>query len=524
MKILSFRFLSENKYLFIIGFVNFLLIYSSSFIKGYGYFIDEFYYIAQALRPAFGYVDNPPLAPLILTIFQFVFGTSLLAIRILPALAGSASVFYTGILTKEIGGGRFAQCLAACAMATSPMIVAFGGFYSMNAYEPLLAIALMFFAVKMIKENNSKRWIPLGIIMGLGMMNKHTFALFIVAIVFSLFIAGKWKLILNKWFAIGSLFAFIIFLPNVIWQILNNYPSLEFYKNISSYKNVFTPPLKFFWGQLIGMSPSTFPVWLAGIIFLLFSKRTKEFRFLVILFISLFLFMMLSGTSRSDRMSFAYPAVFAGGALFFESFILKYNLRWFKSVLIVFLYTGLAIALPVILPYFNYEEVSAYTKFIGLNTEIERGNKPSIPQILADRIGWKEKFNLVLSAYQSLNDKEKKKTIIAAGNYGQAGAIELYGKKYNFPPIISGHNNYYLWSKEKLDLWSKENLHGGIVLQLGQDKDLNGIKQCFENVEEYPGEFTNPYVTSHEDNLKVFICRKPKMPYSEMLEKAKDYY
>jgi hypothetical protein len=520
MKTFNFHFFKEHKYLFLIASLNFVLIYASSFVKEYGYFIDEFYYIACAARPAFGYVDHPPLAPLILTVFQFFFGTSLLAIRILPAVATSASVFLTGMLAKEIGGGRFAQCLAACAMAVSPVLVAFGGFYSMNAYEPLLAIVLLIFAVKMINENNPQRWIAIGIVMGLGMMNKHTFAVFIVGLVFSFIATGQWRLVFNKWFAVGSLIALLIFLPNILWQAANNYPSLEFYRNISAHKNVYTPPLTFLIDQVIWMSPFTVPVWLAGMIFLLFSKNMKSFRFLAVLFLTLFLLMMLSGSSRPDRMSFAYPALFAGGSLFFENFIFKHNARWLKGTLIVFLYAGLAVVLPIVLPYFLYEQVRSYTKFIGLNTELETGNKPPLPQTLADRIGWEEKFKLVLNAYQSLPDSEKAKTIIAAENYGQAGALELYGKKYDFPFVASGHNNYYLWSKEKLESGTGFK----ILLQLGHERDLEGLKNVFETVEVYPGEFTNEYVTSHENHLKVFICRGPKIPPLEMLERGRFYY
>ena len=516
MKYFNKRIFYEYKYLFIIAIANFLLVYLSSFVKGYGYFIDEFYYIACATRPAFGYVDHPPLAPLILTVFQFIFGNSIPALRLLPALAESSSVFLTGILVKEIGGGKFAQSLAACSIAASAMIVTFGGFYSMNAYEPLLAIIMMIITIKMIKENDPKRWIQLGIVIGLGLMNKHTFVVFIVIVILSLLITGKWRLITNKWFATGAVIAFLIFLPNIIWQIQNNFPSLEFYRNISTRKNIYTPPLDFFLTQVMDMSPFTFPFWFAGAVYLLFSKRVKEFRFLGILFLGLFLVMMFSGSSRPDRLAFAYPAAFAGGAIFFDNYIIKHNLKWLKIALIVFLYTGLAVGLPMILPYFNYEQVEAYTKFIGVNTELETGNKPPLPQLLADRIGWEEKFNLVLNAYNSLSDKDKKETMIAAGNYGQAGALELFGKKYNFPVVVSGHNNYYLWSKDKL--------HGNILLQLGYERDINGLKERFNDVTRFPGEFANPYVTSHEDHLVVFICHGPKIPYSEMLEKSKFYY
>jgi 4-amino-4-deoxy-L-arabinose transferase-like glycosyltransferase len=132
-------FLYRNKCLLIISAISFLIIYISSFVKGYGFFIDEFYYIACANRPAMGYVDHPPLAPLLLTVFQFIFGSSIYAVRFLPALAASASGFMTGIITREIKGGTFAQCLAAAAFSASPIIITFGGFYSMNPFEPLLA-------------------------------------------------------------------------------------------------------------------------------------------------------------------------------------------------------------------------------------------------------------------------------------------------------------------------------------------------------------------------------------------------
>jgi len=516
MKLSPPRFLSGNKPLLIISGLTFLLIYISTFIKGYGYFIDEFYYIACANNPAAGYVDHPPLAPLLLTMFQFVFGNSLYAIRILPALAQSAAVFSTGLLAKEIGGGKFAQMLAACAMAASPTIITFGGFYSMNAFEPLLAVLLVYFAVRMIKENNPGQWIILGIIMGLGIMNKHTFAVFIIAFIFSLLATGKWRLFFNKWFIIGSLIGLIIFLPNILWQVLNNYPSVEFYKNISVDKNVYTPPAAFIIAQVMGMSPTTAPVWLAGIIFLIFSKKIKDFRFLAVLFISLFLFMLLSGVSRSDRLAFAYPVAFAGGALFFENIFLKYNVKWLKTVFVLFVISGLALALPIILPYFSYEVVEAHTQFLGYNTEIEKGKKPRLPQLLADRIGWEEKFKFVLLAYQSLPDTDKKEIIIAAGNYGQAGALELFGKDYNLPPVVCAHNNYYLWSKSRLK--------GNILLQLGHEEDYHGLTESFRQVKAYPGEYKNKFVSPHENNLKVFICREPNIPYAQMLERSKFYY
>jgi len=508
--------LSENKHLYFISLLTFLLIYLSTFNKAYGYFIDEFYYIACANNPAFGYVDHPPLAPLVLTIFQFVFGTSVYAIRFLPALAAASAVFYTGILTKEIGGNKFAQFLAACSLAAMPVTIAFGTFYSMNAFEPLLAVLLLWIVVKMIESGNVKLWIYAGVIMGLGLMNKHTFGVFIIALLFAVILSRKWKLLFNKWFVIGGLIGFLIFLPNIIWQILNDFPSLEFYRNISADKNVYTPPFDFIMGQVMYVSPSIAPVWFAGTFYLLFSNRFKNYRFLSILFAGLFIFMMLSGTSRPDRLAFAYPAAFAGGAIFFENILSKFNLRLLKVPIVIFLFSGLMLSLPILMPYFSYDFSQKYTDWLGINTELEKGKKPPLHQILADRIGWEEKVKLVVNAYSSLSEEEKKQTIIAAGNYGQAGAIELFGKPYNLPPVACSHNNYYLWSKDRVN--------GSILLQLDNERDYNGLKYLFDSVEIFPGKYTNNFVSDHENNLVVFICRGPKIPPIEMLERSKNYH
>lgn len=360
-----------------------------------------------------------------------------------------------------------------------PVTVALGGFYSMNAFELLLAVFLLLIVVRIIKSGNLKLWIYAGIVMGLGIMNKHTFVIFIIAVVISLSVGGKWKLLFNKWFINGGLLSALIFLPNIIWQIINDFPSLEFYRNISLYKNVYTPPFDFIMGQVMQMSPTAVPFWIAGPFYILFSKRYKDFRFLSVLFIGLFLFMMLSGTSRSDRLAFAYPAAFTGGALFFANIINRYNALWLKYIVIIFLFTGLALALPLILPYFNYETVKEHTEFLGINTEIEKGKTPPLPQLLADRIGWEKKAKLVVDAYNSLSEEDKKQTIVAARNYGKAGAIELYGEDNNLPPIASSHNNYYLWSKKRVN--------GNILLQIDSPDDYSALKELFNTVELFPG-------------------------------------
>ncbi|MGE5499804.1 MAG: hypothetical protein ACM3Q2_17160, partial [Syntrophothermus sp.] len=138
---------------------------------------------------------------------------------------------------------------------------------------------------------------------------------------------------------------------------------------------------------------------------------------------------------------------------------------------------------------------------------------------LSDRIGWEDKVELMRKAYESLTDEEKKSCIMAGGNYGVAGALELYGQKYNFPVVGTSHNTYFLWTRDELK--KKEYT---ILLQMDNMRSLEGYKNAFDSVEVVPGEFTDDYVSPHENHLRVFICRGPKMPLLKLLEGTKNYH
>lgn len=505
-----------DKELFIISILYFFFIYLSTFNKSYGLFIDEFYYLACANNPAFGYVDHPPFAPFFLMFIKFIFGSSIYVIRFFPAAAGAATVFLSGKLAEKMGGGKFAKITSAVTVAGIPTLAVFSSFYSMNVFEPLLAIVFILLVVDLVNKNALANWIPIGVVMGLGMMNKHTFGLVIAAVLTSFILTGRWKLLLNKWFAAGAVIAFMIFLPNVIWQMLNHYPSLEFYRNINTGKNIYTPPLQFIIAQLITMSPFVMPVWLAGVIYLLTSKKYRTYNYISVFFLISFIVVLFSGSSRPDRLMYIYPVIIPGGAIFFDNVINKFRLKFFRPFVLLAVLAGIFMSLPLILPYYNYNAVAAYVKKTGFNTELEKGKKPPLPQLLADRIGWEEKVKLVIDSYNSLSPEEKSRVIIACNNYGDAGAVEYYGRGLNLPPVVCAHNNYYLWSKNRLK--------GNILLQLTKVEYIDGFKKRFDSVRVAEGEFRNSFVSPHENNLRVLICTGPKMPLPAMLKKSKFYY
>ena len=200
-------------------------------INHYGFFRDELYYMACGEHLAWGYVDQPPLIALVAWLVRHLFGNSLFAIRVLSALAGALVVFFTGLLAREFGGGRFAQLLAATAILFAPAYLAFDSFFSMNAFEPLFWILCACLAIRIVNGASSKLWLVFGAIAGVGLENKHTMLLFGFALVAGLLISGNVQVFRSKWIWMGGLVALAIFLPNLIWEARHGWPQIEVVRN-----------------------------------------------------------------------------------------------------------------------------------------------------------------------------------------------------------------------------------------------------------------------------------------------------
>ncbi len=171
----------------LLAFALFVLLMISSFVKPYGFFIDEVYFLSCARRPALGYIDQPPLSILLLSVVQGRFGDNIHAVRVLPALSMAATVLITGLITCRLGGGPFSLLLACLAVMVMPVYLLFGSFYSMNAFEPLAWTAVVYFGVKMVQDHDPRNWLPIGILSGIGLEMKHTFVLYGLALVIGLY-------------------------------------------------------------------------------------------------------------------------------------------------------------------------------------------------------------------------------------------------------------------------------------------------------------------------------------------------
>lgn len=488
---------------FVIGLVALASVVLHLFaLRGYGYFRDELYYIACSDHLAFGYVDQPPFSIFLLKGIRLIFGDSLVAIRMLPVLGGAMVIFMTGKLAKELGGRGFGVILAAIA-AFAPIGNLFEfNYYSMNFLDHLFWLSCFFLLVRIIKTENPKIWILFGIIAGLGLQNK-------ISILFLLFGMGVGLLFtsqrrqLKYWqFWAGMGITLLLFLPYVIWNAVHGWPTLEFIHNAREYKMSAVSPVGFFIGQLLHQNPATLIVWLAGLGYFFFHREARPYRLFGWLFLSVYVLFTVQ-EAKAYYLAGGYPILFAGGAILIGHLLERPRLRWLKPVLMAFLLIPTLVLCPMALPVFSTEKMIVYLESVGIQSDSgERHEMGVLPQHYADMHGWEEMAATVAEVYGRLSPEEQSKCFIFLRNYGEAGAIDFFGKAYGLPPAVCGHNNYWLWGP------GDPSANVGIIIG-----DSHDVQESFEDLQSHFEEvvfgatFECRYCMPYEDNLHFFICR-----------------
>jgi len=494
----------------------FLLEWIPTFFGPYGYHIDELYYLACAARPAWGYVDHPPLSILILSGSRQLLGDSLPALRLLPALAGASTVLLTGALARKLGAGAFGQGLAAVATIFAPIPLIMFGFYSMNSFEMLLWAAMFYVLVVLLERDEPRWWLLFGLLAGIGLLNKHTMVLLGGGVAFGVLLSPVRKHIATPWPWLGAGLAAMILMPNLWWQHVHDWPSLEFYRNADLYKNVPTPPLQVLFQQIVFYNPGAFPLWFAGLIFFLRSPRGRPYRVIGWTCLALLVMMIVSQKSRPDRIAAIYPVLFAGGAVLIELLAQKDRFGWVKPASVVLIVgTGLAL-LPLTVPLLPPDVAARYAAATGVVPQIERGEGKAteLPQWLADRFGWEEFVADVETAALRLTPEQRATAVIVAPSYGHAGALELLGDP-ELPPVLSGQNTYYLWGLEFL---ATQTVEGGIIV----DADPGDLETIYEQVE-LVGVHRCDYCMPWRSELPIYLVWGAKVPLADVWPLIKHY-
>jgi 4-amino-4-deoxy-L-arabinose transferase-like glycosyltransferase len=478
--------------------------------RHYGHFVDELYYLACSRHLDWGYVDQPPLIALVTWLWRSMFGQSLTAIRLLPALAGVAEVVLTALIARELGGKRFAQALAALAVLVAPGILGGDGLLTMNAFEPLFWMGCAYLLIRLIKTENEKLWIWFGLLAGFGLENKYSMLIFGTGLVLGLLLTPARRLLWSRWLWVGGAIAFLIFLPNLLWNVQHHFPFLELQANIrASGRDVPLGPVAFFVQEILLMHPLSLPIWLGGLWFYFGTQAGKPFRAIGWAWI----FTAVVIVSLSPRVYYlfpAFPVLFAAGGVLWEQLLERPRWTWLKVAYPALMLLVAAILAPLAIPVLSPETYVRYTKAIGLQQpRIETARLGPLPQIFADQFGWEEMAAAVARVYNALPPEVRARTAIYAQSYGQAGAIDLFGPKYGLPPAISGHQSYFLWGPRG---------YTGESMIVMDDSEEN-LEKLFASVRK-AGSVYHPYSMPYQ-HFDIFYCEGMHPPLQEIWPRLK---
>ena len=469
-------------------------------IRNYGFFRDELYYLACGQHLAWGYIDQPPLIAAVAWLARHLFGGSIVGIRLFPVLAGAAIVFFTGLLARELEGGPFAQALAALTLLFTPSYLAFDGFLSMNAFEPLFWLVCAWLVVRIINGASPRLWLAFGVVAGIGLENKHTMLAFGFALVVGLLLTGKARLLGSRWAWIAAGIALLIFLPNLIWEARHGWPQITVVRNAQEFKNVRVTPLDFIGQQFLFLDPLAFPVWIGGLIWLLVAPGGKKFRFLAFAYLVVMTIVMAFGEKTYYPLP-AYPMLIAAGGVAFER-IGGQGGRLFRKVVPSLVVVGGLAGLPLAVPILPLNAVLAYSRALPFTrVRTERDSAAQLSQLFGDMLPWQQISIRVAAVYHSLPPAEQPSCAIFGGNYGEAGAIDYYGPSLGLPKAISGHNSYFDWGPR--------NYTGSCMIIFGERADQ--YTQYFRDVR-LAATITNPDAMPAEQSVRVYICRNPIAP------------
>lgn len=456
----------------------------------YGYFRDELYYIISGTQHlSLGYVDFPPFIAYVAALLNVISRDSLVSIHIVPALIESLLVFLAGMIAKELGGGRRAQLLAAISTLLTFAFLAFGSVFTPDSFDSLWWSLLAYLVIRIVKRRERRLWVPVGVVIGIGLLTKLTIFFFGGALLISfLAIPSARQYLRSKWIVLACLIPVAFVLPMVYWNSVNGWPMIQFYQEFTGDFSG-GGPVNFLYTQSALVTFLNVPIILIGLYFYLRSSEGNQFRAFGLTYIILYVFMTVLDM-KTYYLAPAYPMLYAGGAILIErsSVSKKGAFRWFGSrpylagLLVVALLLA-PIAMPILSP---PTVIGAY------------GSSDYQASPMPDRYGWSGMISNLSRAYDALPASIRSQACIFTSNYGEASAVNLFGSSLGLPKAISGHNNYYIWGPGSCT--------GQVLITIGVS--LSTVQQTYRNVTTLTT-LDCQYCISYEQVLPVYLCTHP---------------
>jgi 4-amino-4-deoxy-L-arabinose transferase-like glycosyltransferase len=463
-----------------------------------GWHRDELDTLDNARYLAWGYVAYPPLTPFIARVALTLFGPSMIGVRLFSTLAHAISLVLTGLMVRELEGRRWAQVAAAIATAIAPYALLGGELFHYSSFDYLWWVLIAYLMIRLLKSEDPRWWLGIGATIGLGMMTKYAIAFYVISLVAGVILTRARRYLLSPWLWGGVVLSLLIVLPNIIWQIQHNFISLDFLRSIHARDVRIGRAEGFLVEQFIyTTNVVTIPLWVLGLYFYSFAPAGRRYRPIAwMAVISFALFFYTQG--RSYYLAPAYPMLFAGGTFIIEQWLTALPAARARIpqgiVLGVLAISGIVFA-PLALPVAPVNS-KVWNVVSKINGE------------LREEIGWPELVKTIADIYNALPAEEKLQTGILTGNYGEAGAINLYGPAYGLPEAISGVNSY--WLRGYGDPPPKTL----IALGAGDTAIWTAFNSCI-----FAGQITNPYGVQNEeakDHPTVLLCRGLRRPWPDL--------
>ncbi len=396
----------------------------------YGFHRDELALLDDARRLAWGYVAYPPMAAFFGRLSLILFGTSLTGFRFFAALAEAAALVATGLMAREMGGGRAAQMVAA--LAAMAWCLALASLMTYSAFDYFFWVLVAYFVVRRLKTGDPRWWLAVGCAIGLGMMAKYSMLFFTAGIVAAVLLTDLRRDLRSRWLWYGVAASLLIFLPNLLWEARHQFITLTFLTHIHARDVRIGRAEGFLFPGQLQITQLALPIWLAGLYYCLIAKSGRRFRALGWMYlVTLGLFLVAKG--HLYYLAPAYPMLYAAGSVWGERWVGSMRRGWawaVRATVGVVLFVDMVIMALFALP------IAPISSQWFKNQVRSNG-------VIADEFGWQELVATIAKIRDGLPAADRPRLGILVGNYGEAGAVELYGPRYGLPRAISGVDSYW---------------------------------------------------------------------------------
>lgn len=459
----------------------------------YDFHRDSLYYLDSARHLAWGYVDYPPLTPLIARVSLWLFGPSVWGLRLWPTLAGAAMVVLAAMIARELGGGHLARMLAALAAATSLVLLGANWLFQTVSFDQLMWLVCLWLTARLVRTGDRRLWLALGAAIGIGLETKYTILGLVAGLAVATLATPLRRDLRTRWPWLGLGAALVIFLPNLLWQIGNGWPSVEYTLNHHAAQSVDFAQVTFLTDQLALIGVVAIPVWLAGLFWLLSGTGRRVIGIAALVAFVIFLF-----AGKGYYVGPLHPVLLAAGACAIEEWT-RHRRRWLRPLTAVALTVQALVLLPIAIP-------------LVPEATMARSSMAQIRTDFADTVGWTDLVHQVAAVYNRMAPGDRVRTAILTNNYGEAGAIDTYGPPLHLPTAYSGELSYYYWKPPRLD---------GPVIAVGFDPAF--VETLFDGCS-VVGTVTNAFgLHNQEFGAPIEVCGRAKLALSQLWPRLRSF-